>query len=156
MSGVMEPECSEERMVENGPLVFVEVRDFSHLTFIYIFFFTKLSTLILFTLVSIINHYKIKWSNIKIKCIFFILQLPLNPIVQATKREIPSKDIIAIALNGIPVYGPMASMGMGIVELEKLVTNSAELEPPDLDDKHTAALQGGRGGGGQYWYGKLM
>ena len=76
--------------------------------------------------------------------------------MQATKREIPSKDIIAIALNGIPVYGPMASMGMGIVELEKLVTNSAELEPPDLDDKHTAALQGGRGGGGQYWYGKLM
>ena len=56
--------------------------------------------------------------------------MPLNPVYEEEKRELPTRGTIAFALNGVPAYGPMESGSSNAVE-------------PDDD-----TLQGA-----QYWYG---
>ena len=42
--------------------------------------------------------------------------MPLNPSVAATITEIPARGTIAMALNGVPAYGPMEGNDFNAVE----------------------------------------
>ena len=42
--------------------------------------------------------------------------MPLNPIVASSKSEIPIRGIIAMAVNGVPAYGPQEGGGSNAVE----------------------------------------
>ena len=44
------------------------------------------------------------------------MKIPLNPTVSTNKIEIPARGIVAMAINGVPAYGPMEASSTNAVE----------------------------------------
>eukprot|EP00551_Chaetoceros_affinis_P016219 CAMPEP_0203692314 /NCGR_PEP_ID=MMETSP0091-20130426/4489_1 /ASSEMBLY_ACC=CAM_ASM_001089 /TAXON_ID=426623 /ORGANISM="Chaetoceros affinis, Strain CCMP159" /LENGTH=391 /DNA_ID=CAMNT_0050563083 /DNA_START=137 /DNA_END=1309 /DNA_ORIENTATION=+ len=74
------------------------------------------------SLPSSLNPCEINW----------VVELPLEPVIASSQREIPVRGMIAMAVNGVPTYGAQESSSTNAVE-------------PTDDD---GAVQGAN-----YWYG---
>lgn len=78
-----------------------------------------------------IPDHDLEMSNDNEPCeINWVVEIPLNPSLENSKTEIAPRGIIAMALNGVPTYGPMES-----------------------SDENAVETATGQVGGAGYWYG---
>ena len=64
-----------------------------------------------------IPNHDVVHGNPVIPCeVNWAVEVPLNPTVAATRTEVPIRGMLAMAMNGVPAYGPQEADSLNAVE----------------------------------------